>query len=135
MKVWMDGLGEILYLNAGGNIDLRNTSQERAVDVKFPLAKRLLLKGIVFGQLNKAEELLEEGQELIKKGLAIPAKQTPLPKAEKVVEQEEQIVDSWEEMKWHSKKKFAQSNGFDGEDLKEETLDNWYKGFIKNNEI
>lgn len=130
MKVWMNEPGDTLYLTKGGTIDLHNTSQQRAVDVKFSIAKKILLKGIVFGQLTKEEMTQPEAVELIESGKALPAEQTPPPKSEPIIEETE--LFDWDELKWHGKKKFADENGYKGKDHKEDSLDEWYKGFMGN---
>jgi len=117
MKIWMKAPGEILHLTfSNGSIDLRNTSNERPVVVDDELGKKLLLNGIVF-----------EATEPVK----------VVKPVEKIVEPpvEETVVKDWPDKTWHEKKAFANDNEYSGENYKEDTLDNWYKEFIKNNEI
>ena len=119
--------GEVLYLFNGGHLDLRNTSPERPVEVEDKLGKKLLLKDIVMEVIEKPkEEIIDEIVDEVFDEI----------ETEEISEhQEEEVVKEWAEMGWHEKKKFADANEYKGNNYKEDTLDNWYKGFLKLNEV
>jgi len=137
MKIWMTNGGENLNLTfSKKTLDLRNTSQDRPVEVNFDLGRKLLLPGIVFGQLTEKEAKTPEGKELLESGKVLAPMVKKEIQPEKVEETvEDEIVKSWENYTYHEKKKFANANDYEGENFKEETLDNWYKKFISQNEI
>lgn len=110
MKIWMKLPGEVLYLFNGGNVDLRNTSPERPVEVDDKLGKKLLLDGIVF-EVKDA------------------------PKVDPVIVDPIVEPDNWDELTWNKKKAFAIDNGYDGVSYKTLDLNSWYKGFLKKNEV
>jgi len=116
MKIWMKAPGEILYLFNGGNIDLRNTSPERPIEVNDELGKKLLLPGIVFEVIEK--EVVEPVVEPVEKELV---KEAP--------------TDDWDNLTWNKKKAFAIDNGYNGISYKTLDLDSWYRDFLKENEI
>ena len=139
MNVWMQTDGEVLYLNKGNKpLDLRNTSRERPILIDFNTGKGILLKNIVCGELTKSEYQTDEGKKLVEKGLAIYESEPKEVVTEKPVEAEqfeEPVEKNWDDMNWHEKKKFADDNNYEGKNYKEDTLDNWFKGFVKDNEV
>ena len=142
-----EGQGTVLYLFNGGHVDLRNTSRERTVPINFETGSGLVRKNGVFCELTKDESETEEGKDLLATGRAFihtveqsepDGNRIAMVKEEFKVEVpkvENPVEKNWDDMSWHEKKKFADDNNYEGKNYKEDTLDNWFKGFVKDNEV